>query len=141
MKCTVCKFCSVVFGITAFVAPVLIVRAGPRNQACGLCGLTMLAFTGSSMIGLFLVAYAFEGSAELARNPRRPPDMLRALAASWAKDANFGEAIRWQTEALRFASSRWKAEYQAELERYQHQQGRAHSRPPSDFSATGDAPS
>jgi hypothetical protein len=132
MKYTVYKSCSVVFGMAAFIAPVMVVRSGPRNQTCGLYGFSMLAFAGFSMIGSFLVAYAFEGSAELARNPRRRPDMLRALATSWAKDGNFEEACRWQTEALRFASRRWKAEYQADLEGYQHQRERAHWRPPSD---------
>jgi hypothetical protein len=49
---------------------------------------------------------------------RQPPDLLRSLAMSWAKDGNYQEAIRCQTEALRFAPREWREEYRAELENY-----------------------
>jgi hypothetical protein len=121
MQYVVLRFCSILFAMAAFVAPVMIVQSGPRNQECGLPVFPVLAFAGFSMIGLFLVAFAFEGSAKRSRNPRRPPDMLRSVAALCARDGKFDEAVRWQTEAVRFASWKWIAEYEAELEEYKNQ--------------------
>lgn len=59
--------------------------------------------------------------AERSGDPPReqpPPNLLRSLALSWAKDGNFNEAIRWQVEAVRLAPPEREADFRAELENY-----------------------
>jgi hypothetical protein len=121
LRYIVLKACSVVVGLSAFVAPVLVIKSAPTGQSCGLFVIPMLFFAGSSLFSLLGVAYVIEKSAELSRKQPWPPDMLRFLALSYAKDGKFDDAIRWQTEALRFAPRKWIAAYRAELERYRIQ--------------------
>jgi hypothetical protein len=65
-----------------------------------------------------------------ASQKQPPPDLLRSLAMSWAKDGNYREAIRCQTEALRYAPQEWQAQYRAELESYRVEQTRQEPIPP-----------
>lgn len=117
---------SIVFGVAASLAPWVVLTHDyhfPPN-ACGLAALPIFALALFSPIALLVVAVAFDGSAKALRKPPRirrkdrPPNMLRILAAAYADDGNFDEAIRWQTEALGLASRKWKAQYQSELDFY-----------------------
>jgi hypothetical protein len=108
MQYLVLKSCSIAFGILAFIAPVLVVMSGPHNQMCGNPAIGMLGIAGLSIIGSFIVAFAFEKEAYRLRHllppvPRPPANLLLSLAASYAKDGKVEEATRWETEASRFA--------------------------------------
>ena len=59
-----------------------------------------------------------------ASQKQPPPDLLRSLAMSWAKDGNYREAIRCQTEALHCAPQEWQAQYRAEHESDRVEQSR-----------------
>ena len=48
-----------------------------------------------------------------------PPAWLEILAAAYAEQGNFAEAVRWQTEAVAAASDKKKNEQTARLHRYQ----------------------
>jgi hypothetical protein len=77
MQYFVLKTCSVLFGLFAFVAPVLVVESAPRGQSCGLSVIPMLGFAGMSIVASFVVAFAFERAANRLRRPIPPDTRVR----------------------------------------------------------------
>jgi hypothetical protein len=82
MQYFVLKSCSIAFGILAFIAPALVVMSGPRNQTCGNPVIGMLGIAGLSIVGSFIVAFAFEKEAYRLRHPLPPVPLAAGQSAS-----------------------------------------------------------